>query len=64
MDVGANLHTYQVGACFEALIEGILMAPLDSRYTQFRFTLSLSKCASFTVTPEDPIAFFIGGLSI
>ena len=31
---GASLQTYQEGACFEALIEGVLIAPLDSRYTQ------------------------------
>ena len=30
----ANLQTYQEGARFEALTEGVLMAPLDSRYTK------------------------------
>ena len=29
---GANVQTYQVGARFEALTEGVLMAPLDPRY--------------------------------
>ena len=36
---GASLQTYQVKSCFEALVEGVLMAPLDSRYTQIRFNL-------------------------
>ena len=31
-DLGANLETYQKRARFEAHIEGVLMAPLDSRY--------------------------------
>ena len=30
MDVVASTQTYQVGACFEALIEGVLMVSLDS----------------------------------
>ena len=29
-------------ACFEALIEGVLMVPLDARYTQVGFNLFLS----------------------
>ena len=33
------IETYQVGAHFEALIEGVLMAPLDPRYTQVGFNL-------------------------
>ena len=37
MDRNASLQTYQVGAHCEALDEGVLMAPLDSRYTQFGF---------------------------
>ena len=37
MDFGANLETYQVGARFEALDDGVLVAPLDSRYTQVGF---------------------------
>ena len=36
---GASLQTYQVKSCFEALVEGVLMAPLDSRYTQVGFNL-------------------------
>ena len=39
MDVGANLQTYLVGARFEALIQGFLIAPLDSSYTQVVFKL-------------------------
>ena len=39
MDVGANLQTYQVRAHFEALDEGILLVPLDPRYTQVGFNL-------------------------
>ena len=38
-DVGASAKTYEVGAHFEALIEGFLMAALDSRYTQVGFNL-------------------------
>ena len=38
-EVCANLQTYQVGARFEALIEHVLTAPLDSRYTQVGFNL-------------------------
>ena len=34
VDVGACIQTYQVGAHFEVLTEGVLMAPLDPRYTQ------------------------------
>ena len=34
MDLDANLETYRVGAHFEALDEGVLVAPLDSKYTQ------------------------------
>ena len=35
-----------MGAHFEALIEGILMAPLDSRYTQVGFNLiSVQVCS-------------------
>ena len=33
-NIDASLQTYQVGARFEALDEGVLMAPLDPRYTQ------------------------------
>ena len=35
----ANAQTYEVRAHFDALIEGVLMAPLDSRYTQVGFNL-------------------------
>ena len=39
-DLGANLKTYQVGAHFEALDEGVLLVPLHSKYTQvLRFNL-------------------------
>ena len=34
---GASLQAYQEGAHFEALIAGVLMAPLDPRYTQVGF---------------------------
>ena len=37
MQGGASVQTYQVGARFEALIEIVLMAPLDSRYKQVGF---------------------------
>jgi len=33
-DVGASVQTYEVGANFEAFMKGVLMAPLDSGYTQ------------------------------
>ena len=33
------IQTYKVGAHFEALIEGVLMAPMDSRYSQVGFNL-------------------------
>ena len=39
---------YQVGAHFEALDEGLLVAPLDSRYTQVGFNLiSVQVCINF-----------------
>ena len=38
-EVISSLQTYQVGANFEALQEGVFMAPLDSRYTQVGFNL-------------------------
>ena len=38
-DLVANLEAYQVGVHFEALNEGVLVAPLDSRYTQVGFNL-------------------------
>ena len=38
-DVGTIAQTYEVGAHFEALIGGVLMAPLDSRYTQVGFNM-------------------------
>ena len=38
-NLDANLQTYQVGARFKSLKEGVLMAPLDSRYTQVGFNL-------------------------
>ena len=37
--IQSTLETYQVGSCLEALIEGILMAPLDPRCTQVGFNL-------------------------
>ena len=39
MDLGANLETYQVGAHFDALDEGILLVPFDPRCTQVGFNL-------------------------
>ena len=42
MDFGKktpDLETYQVGAYFEALDEGVLLVPLDPRYTQVGFNL-------------------------
>ena len=40
MDLDANADTYQVGAHFEALDEGVLQVPLDSRYTQVELNLA------------------------
>ena len=39
MAVGASAQTYEVGAHFEALIEGVHVALLDSRCTQVGFNL-------------------------
>ena len=39
MDVGASLHTYQVGARFKAFREGVLLVLLNPRYTQVGFNL-------------------------
>ena len=39
MLVLAHRYIYQVGAHFEALKEGVLMAPLDSRYIQVGFNV-------------------------
>ena len=39
MDLCANLETYQVGAHFEALDEGVLLMLLNPRYTQVGFNL-------------------------
>ena len=36
---GSSLETFQVGAHFEALDEGVLLVLLDSRYTQVGFNL-------------------------
>ena len=36
-DDANNVHTFQVGAQFEALIVGVGMAPFDSRYTWVGF---------------------------
>ena len=45
MDLDANLETYQVGAHFEALVEGVLVAPLDSRYSHVGFNpISAQEC--------------------
>ena len=43
-----------MGACFGALIEGVLMAPLDSRYTQVGFnSISVQVCPYELVKKED-----------
>ena len=39
MGFGPEYQTYQVGANFKALGEGVLVTPLDSRYTQVGFNL-------------------------
>ena len=39
MDFGASLETYQVGAYVDALDEGVILEPLDPRYTQVGFNL-------------------------
>ena len=39
MDVDASAQTYEKGAHFEALIGGVQMVALDSRYTQVDFNL-------------------------
>ena len=44
MDLGSSAQTYKVGARFEALIEGVLIAPLDSRYILVGFNLISVKC--------------------
>ena len=38
-NVCGSVQTYEVGTCFESLVEGILMAPLDSRYIPVGFNL-------------------------
>ena len=46
-DFDAILQTYQEGAHFKALSEPVLMAPLDSRYTQVGFNvISVQVCLS------------------
>ena len=48
-DVGGSLQTYKVGACFKALAGGVLVAPLDSKYTDVGFNLfSVQVCVFFT----------------
>ena len=48
--IGASLETYQVGAHFEALDEGVLLVPLDPRYTQVGFNLvSVQVCDIFEI---------------
>ena len=48
--MGANLDTYKVGAHFEDLDDGVLLVPLESRYTQFGFNLLFVQvCMSDTV---------------
>ena len=54
MDVGANLQTYQVGSGFKAVIEGILMAPSNPRYTQVESILPLFKCERTSFTQGCP----------
>ena len=39
MGLGANLETYQVGAHFEVLDEGVLLVPIEPKYTQVEFNL-------------------------
>ena len=47
--IQASIQTYEVGSPFKALIEGILMAALDSRYTQVGFNLvSVEVCLEGT----------------
>ena len=40
-----------MGAHFEAVDEGVIMAPLHPRYTQFDFISSLFKCAPALARP-------------
>ena len=47
MDIYAGLETCQVGAHFKALDEDVLLASLDSRYTQVGFKFYL--CSSVYV---------------
>ena len=43
----------KVEACFKTLIEGVLMAPLDSRYTQVGFNLiSVQVCNSIVILEQ------------
>ena len=47
MDLNVNFEAYQVAAHFKGLAEGVLVAPLDSRYTQVGFNLiSVQVCNS------------------
>ena len=47
MDLRASLEAYEVGAHFKALDDGVLMAPMDSWYTQVRFNhVSVQVCMS------------------
>ena len=46
-------YRYQVGACYEALVEGVPIAPLDSRYTQVGLNLvSVQVCDGIEVDAE------------
>ena len=49
MDIDANLQAYQVGAHIEALDEGVLLVPLDDRYTKLDSILFLFKCARYAL---------------
>ena len=50
--LSAHLQTYKKGARFEALIEGILMAPLDSRLTQVEFNVISVQVCAYAVVPQ------------
>ena len=48
MDHGAHLETYQAGAHFETLDEGVLLVPFNPRYTLVGINLvSVQVCNPF-----------------
>ena len=49
-----------MGAHFEVLDEGVLLVPLDPRYTQVRFNLvSVQVCADFSLYKANQVKMHI-----